>query len=129
MVGSIFLLKLLNIFVISMLYNKQQQKDLFQNKPIKSIDKMPQKNKKTEKKICCCQEEMAKLLQNFSKKNYYIKITLTTGSTCCKISGLISDIRKKGCLLVLINTDTNAQWYIPIDKIAAIYVPCPCIKN
>jgi hypothetical protein len=131
-VGNIYL-GLLNILVASILYKNQHQNLSLRKKSTKSENKSEnktqQKEKCDEKKSCCCQDEIADLLEHLSKKGCEIKILLTTGTACCKIKGLIKDIRQKGSLLLLISPETNAQWYIPIDKIAAIYILCPCNKG
>ncbi len=139
MISSLYLLKLLNIFAVSLIFKNQQEKQTYQNKStileinnktrVKSTaekKEIEQKKKCSGKKTCCCQQEIAGLLDKLSKRGCEIKVLLTTGTACCKLKGLIKDIRKKGSLLLLISPETNAQWYIPIDKIAAIYTTCPC---
>ncbi len=104
-----------------MLYIKQQQK-LPLHKESTKLEKEKRKKKKCfRKKKHCCLYEMKDILQDLKEKRCEIKLLLTTGTSYYNLKGWISDIRKKGYLLVLINPETSARWYIPIDKIAAIY--------
>jgi len=121
MINIICLLKLLNIYVASMLYIKQQQKRPLHKESTQPEKKKLKKKKCSRKKRHCCLSEIKDILQDLGEKNCQIKLLLTTGTSYYNLKGWISDIRKKGYLLVLINPETSARWYIPIDKIAAIY--------
>ncbi len=121
MINIICLLKLLNIYVASTLYIKQQQKRSLHKESNKLEKEKNKKKKCSRKKNHCCLSEMKDILQDLREKKCEIKLLLTTGTSHYNLKGWISDIRKKGYLLVLINPETSARWYIPIDKIAAIY--------
>ena len=121
MISSIFLLKLLNIFAVSILFKKQQKKLSLNRKSTRRKEgKLPKKRCSKEKKDCCL-SEMKDILEDLREKQCEIKLLLTTGTSYYNLKGWINDIRKNGYLLVLINPETSARWYIPIDKIAAIY--------
>lgn len=79
--------------------------------------------------FCCCKDEIANLLKELSDDVCPVEIILTTGSDCCRIEGIICDIIKNNCILVIIDTDDNSKCFIAIDKIAAICKVCPGEKK
>ncbi len=126
MVGNLYL-GLLNILAASILYNTQSQNQFLHKETNRKAKCLPEKKKNPKKKcrgkkINCCQKEVVELLKNLRKKDCRVKIFLSTGSTYCNLEGFIKDIRKKGSLLLLLNTKTNAQWFIPVDKIVTVCI-------
>src|SRR5690554_2840672 len=120
--AAVFYLKLINVFMAFLLYKHDYQKRISSNQPTKTSPK--QKYSSTNKEKVCCQQELANLLNKLNEKGGKIKVLLNTASTSCEIEGIIRGLRKKQKVLFLLNPDTNAQWYIPIDKITAVIVNC-----
>lgn len=83
--------------------------------------------------FCCCKDEIAAILKELGDDACPVEIRLVSGSECCKIKGIICDVIKNNCILVLIDCCKNAKCFIPVDKIAAICKFCgepkPPINN
>lgn len=91
-----------------------------------------------EEDFCCCKDEMACLLKRLNRDTCSIvEVILTSGSECCSITGTICDVRKNGCILVLIETPQGVRTHQPppfqngtrkcfiaVDKIAAVCEVC-----
>ncbi len=79
--------------------------------------------------FCCCKDEIAALLKELADDVCPVELRLVTGSDCCRLEGIICDVIKNNCILVIIDCKDNAKCFVPIDKIAAICKICPGEKK
>ncbi len=79
--------------------------------------------------FCCCKDEIAALLKELADDVCPVEVRITSGAPCCRIEGIICDVIKNNCILVIIDCKDNAKCFVPVDKIAAICKLCPGEKK